>query len=64
MYVKYTFVPSRLGMPGLQEEFCARCGCAAICREGRAAADRTCSRTVASPGHGPDRLEPVEESLI
>lgn len=51
-------------MPGLQEGFYVRCGCAAVCREGRAAADRTYNRTVASPGHGPDRSEPVEENQI
>lgn len=51
-------------MPGLLEGSCVRCGCAAVCREGRAAADMTDSRTVASPGHGLDRSEPEEESQI
>lgn len=48
-------------MPGPQEVFYVLCGCVAVCREDRAAADRTDSRTAVSPGRAPDRLKPEEE---
>lgn len=57
-------VPSGLGTPGLLGGLCVRCGGVAVCREGRAAADRICSRTVASPGRVQDRSGPEEERQI
>lgn len=59
-----TVVPSGLGMHGPLAGSCVRCGCGAVCREGKAAADRTYNRTVVSPGHAPDRSEPVDKSQI
>lgn len=57
-------VPSGLGMPGPPAGFCAQCGCGAVCREDKAAADRTYSRTVASPGHAPGRSKPEDKNQI
>lgn len=51
-------------MPVLLEGFCVRCGCASVCREGRAAAGRTDSRTGASPGRGLDKSEPGERVVL
>lgn len=48
-------------MHGPLAGFCVRCGGGAVCREGRAAADRTYNRTVVSPGHAPDRSEPEDK---
>lgn len=63
-HVRFRVVPSGLGMHGPLAGSCVRCGCGAVCREGRAAADRTYNRTVVSPGHAPDRLEPEDKSQI
>lgn len=57
-------VPSGLGMPGPLAGFCARCGCGAVCKEDKAAADRTYSRTAASPGHAPGRSKPEDKNQI
>lgn len=57
-------VPSGPGMHGPPAGSCVRCGPGAVCREGRAAADRTYNRTVVSPGHAPDRSEPEDKSGI
>ena len=51
-------------MRGPQAGFCVRCGCVVVCREGRAAADRTYNRTVVSPGRAPDRSEPEDKNQI
>lgn len=63
-HVSFRVVPSGLGMRGPLAGFCVQCGHAAVCREGRAAADKTYNRTVVSPGHAPDRSEPEDRSQI
>lgn len=56
----FRVLPLGPGMHEPQAGFCARCGRGAVCREGKAAADRTCNRTVISPDRAPDRSEPEQ----